>query len=88
MDTVPSTPDPTLTALVYAVIRYILAILGAFGVTWGASVSGSNWQIIAGAVAGLISLGWSIWQKFSAASHTHSTAVASAAAGTAVQPVH
>lgn len=84
----PSTPDPTITALVYAVIRYVLAILGAFGVTWGASVSGASWQIIAGAIAGLIGLGLSIWQKYQAAAHTHATAVASANAGKPVQPAH
>lgn len=88
MDQVPSTPDPTTTALTYALIRYVLAIMGAFGVTWGASVSGQSWQIVAGAIAGIIGLGLSIAQKYQAARHAHETAIASAVAGKPVQPAH
>lgn len=75
---IPSTPDPTWTALIYAVIRHLMSILGALGVTWGSAVSGEDWQIIAGALAWFIAVGLSVWQKYQAAAGAHAGAEASA----------
>ncbi len=86
-DLVPSTPDPQIQTLVYTAIRSVLTILGTFGATWGATVSGAQWEIVSGAVAILISVGWSQWQKIQAARANHAGNVASATVGAPVQPV-
>ncbi len=86
-DTIPSTPDPQIQTLVYTAIRAVLQILGTFGITWGATVSGAQWEMIAGALAVLIGIGWSFWQKIQAARANHAGNVASATVGAPVQPV-
>ncbi len=86
-DLVPSTPDPQIQTLVYTAIRAFMTILGTFGCTWGATVSGAQWEIIAGALAILVSFGFSVYQKFQASWHNHAGNVASAKVGAAVQPV-
>ncbi len=86
-DTIPSTPDPQIQTLVYTAIRAVVTILGTFGCTWGATVSGAQWEIIAGSLAILVSFGFSVYQKFQAAWHNHAGNVASATVGAPVQPV-
>ncbi len=86
-DLVPSTPDPQIQTLVYTAIRAALQILGTFGVTWGLTVSAAQWQIVSGALAVLIGLGWAFWQKIQAARAAHAAALLSASVGAPVQPV-
>jgi VanZ family protein len=86
-NTIVSTPNPEIQTLVYTVIRAVATILGTFGVTWGATVSGEQWQMIAGAVAVLISVGMSVYQKFQAARADHVNSVASATVGAPVKVV-
>ena len=86
--TIDSTPDPTIQTLVYALIRAVLMLLGAIGVStpaW-ASQPSSLWAM-AGAISLIVGIIWSIVQKFQAAKQTHSAAVASAKLGRPVQTV-
>jgi hypothetical protein len=84
----PSSPNPATTALVAAVIRHVLAALGACGVTIGGvtNISDSNLLIVVGANAWLASVCWSLWQKYRQAAHTHAAAQASAKLGVPVRP--
>jgi hypothetical protein len=86
-DTEISTPDPQVAVIIYTVIRSLLQILGAFGITWGQTVSGSTWQQVAGAIAILIGLGWALYQKIQQARLDHAGNVASARAGKAIKVV-
>jgi len=85
--TVTSTPDPTIQTLIYTLIRAIMQILGAFGVTWASTVSGATWEMVAGALAMIIATAWSVWQKVQQAQLNHAGSVASAAIGRPVQVV-
>lgn len=84
---VPSTPDPDLQTLVYTAIRAALTILGAIGISTPAWASNPSalWAV-AGAVALLVSVGFSFYQKFQAARAAHAAAVASAASGKPLKP--
>jgi hypothetical protein len=86
-DTETSTPDVQITTLVYTIIRSLLQITGAFGITWGQTVSGAVWQQVAGAVAIMIGLGWGMYQKFQQARLDHAGNVASARAAKAIKVV-
>lgn len=70
--------NPTTQAMIGGIIRSILVAAGGAGV-----MSGDQLGVIAGALAALIGVGWSIYQKKSAADSkviTVATAVHAAAA--------
>src|SRR5947207_1963720 len=58
--TEPSTPNPQVQVLIFTLIRAVMQILGAFGITWAMTVSAATWEIVAGALAILISTLWSL----------------------------
>lgn len=84
--TVPSTPDPQITALVLMLLRYVFAALSALGVYHG-TVDGSTLSLLAGAVVGAGTVAWAIVERIRLARHAHETALASAIAQKPVQPV-
>ena len=84
MDTIiPSTPDPTWTALVLALLRALSQIAAGLGLATGWATS-SNLTMIASALVMAGTLLWSVWEKYRAASASHNSAVASANSGVAV----
>jgi hypothetical protein len=85
MDTVPSTPDPTLVALVCVLIRYVLAGLSVFGLYNGALNDGQL-MMAASTAVGIATVGWAIIERIALSRHTHATAIASSIAGKPVQP--
>ena len=78
MQYAPSTPDPETTTLVYALLRHVLTILATVGVLHG-TYSDSTVQIVAGAMAGIGAIFWSIYQKWQAARLDHEGSVRSVA---------
>lgn len=86
-DTEPSTPDLQTQVVVLTILRAVLLILGTFGVTWAQTVSGSAIEQIAGAVAILVGIVWSLYQKLQQARLDHAGNVASARAGKAIKVV-
>lgn len=85
--TAPSTPNPETITLIMTAIRAVIMILGAFGITWGAKVDQATWEVVAGGLAILIGLAWSLIQKFQQARLDHAGNVASARGGVAVKVV-
>lgn len=81
---VPSTPDPEIVTLVAALIRDVLTIGATLGVVHGV-YSDSVISIIAGAIVGVGSIVWSLYQKYSAKRRDHEGSVLSAARGVALQ---
>ena len=84
--TVPSTPAPTLQALVFSLLRSILMLLGALGVGIGANISDGTLMVVAGAIVAVGTAVWDLIEKYQTAHNTHATAIASAAAQAPVQP--
>ena len=82
-NTIPSTPNPQITALVAAVLRAIVTILGSVGITIG--VTDSTIATVAGAIALVIGVAWTIYEQFRQAKLRHAAAVASARGAKAVQ---
>lgn len=82
-----STPSPQTSVIIYTVIRSVLQVLGAFGITWGQTVSGSTWEQIAGMLAIAVGFIWSVYQKIQQARLDHAGNVASARAGKAIRVV-
>lgn len=85
-NTVASSPLPTMQVLLYTLLRAILVILGALGIGIGANLNDGTLMVIAGALATILGVAWSIYQKVSAARTQHAVAVASAQAGAPVKP--
>lgn len=85
--TVPSTPDPAVTAIVYSIIRSVLAIASGLGIGLGAfgHLPDSALMIVAGGVAGIIVGAWSLYEKFQAAKQAHANSVQSANIGAPVK---
>lgn len=83
--TVPSTPDPQLTALVAMLLRYVFAGLSTLGLYHGAT-DGSMLSLLAGVLVGGATVIWAIVERIKTARKIHATAVASAAAKQPVQP--
>lgn len=81
----PSTPDPSTTTLILALLRAGLTIAGAVGVTTPAWLTDSALTTIAGALALIAGVVWSLVEKFRAARRDHANSVASAQAGRPVQ---
>ena len=82
---VPSSPDPTLTALVLILIRYVLAGLSALGIVHGIA-SDAILEPLAAAVVGAGTVIWAIVEKIREKRRDHAGSVASAQRGTPVQP--
>jgi hypothetical protein len=85
--TEPSSPNPQIQVLIFTLIRAVMQILGAFGITWAMTVSAATWEIVAGALAILLSTVWGLWQKFQQARLDHAGNVASARAAQAIKVV-
>lgn len=81
---IPSTPDPDLTTLIASLLRHVLTILGTIGAVHG-TYSDSTIQIVAGALAAIVALLWSYYQKRQAAKLDHDGSVRSAQTGAAVK---
>lgn len=86
-ETETSTPTPQTSVIIYTIIRSVLQVLGAFGITWGQTVSGSTWEQIAGMLAIAAGFIWSVYQKIQQARLDHAGNVASARAGKAIRVV-
>jgi hypothetical protein len=82
---VPSTPDPTITAMVAMLLRYAAAGLGAAGLVHG-SVASVPWEAVAGPLVMVGTLVWAIIDRIRMARQTHAAAVASASKRVPVQP--
>lgn len=80
-DPQPSTPDVSTQTLIYTLLRALLNLLGAFGISFTALADANVLWAVAGAVSVIVSVGWSLWQKFQAARADHANSVASANAG-------
>lgn len=83
---VGSTPYPSYVQIVAGLVRGILQLASGFGFTWALTVSGDQATMIATAIVGVVTLGWSAWQKFSAARQLHMAALASARKRIPVEP--
>lgn len=77
---VPSTPDPSIVAIVSGLVRELLALASAFGFTWALTVSGSQIMMISTALVAIGTAGWTVAQKIIAARREHEIAIESAAA--------
>jgi hypothetical protein len=82
----PSTPDPSLTTLVYTLIRAVLYLLSGLGIGVGALDDGAL-MIVAGGIVAVGTAAWSLWDKIQAARANHRNSVASAIAGKPVDVV-
>ena len=68
-------------------LRLLLTLASAFGVTYGANLNNNaNLAIIASSLVGIGTIVWTIVEWVQNARHTHAVAVASASARRAVQP--
>jgi hypothetical protein len=85
--TEPSSPNPQIQVLIFTLIRAVMQILGAFGITWAMTVSAATWEIVAGALAIIISTLWGLYQKVQQARLDHAGNVASARAAQAIKVV-
>lgn len=84
--TVPSTPNPSLQAIVYSLLRSILMLMGALGIGVGANISDGTLMVVAGAIVAVGTAAWSLYDKVQAARKTHAAAVRSAVVAQPVQP--
>lgn len=84
-DFVPSTPDPTLTALVLVLLRYVAMALAAVGVVHGVA-SDAVLEPLAAALVGIATVVWAIAEAIRNKRCDHAGSVASARQGVAVQP--
>jgi hypothetical protein len=82
----PSTPSPTITALVFSLLRSILMLAAALGIYHGATVDDGTLMLISGGIVAVATAAWSLYDKLQAARKQHAAALASALAGRAVQP--
>lgn len=90
--TIPSTPDATTVAQVSSGVRLVIALLMGAGITIPIASDQVSSLVsalleVASVGGALATYGWAWWKNRQAAAHVHATAVASAAAGTPVQPV-
>lgn len=83
-DVVVSTPTPDTTTVVLTIIRLILMIAGAAGLT-SAHFTDAELVPIAGAISTLIGVGWTIYEQWHQAQLKHQSAVVSATRGRALQ---
>ncbi len=83
---IPSTPDPQMVALVFRLVRAVLTMLGAVGITYGASLNDPTLTIIASALVEIAMVIWTVIEWVKNARATHDVAVASAAVGRPVRP--
>ena len=84
--TTPSTPSPTITALVCSLLRSAMLLGAALGIYHGATVDDGTLSLVAGLIVTFGTAAWSLVDKIQAARNQHATAVVSAAAGRAVTP--
>lgn len=96
--TVDTTPNPTLTSLLFSLLRAGLVAGSTLGIWHGASVPDGTLMMLASALVALGSAAWGIWDKVQAARKVHDSAMLSAEAsrvasrmagapvGVAVQP--
>lgn len=82
--TVASTPNPQITVLVMALLRALIIIAGAVGLTIG-TYTDAQLAPLAGAISLIVGLSWTAYEQFRQARIRHATAVASARGGKAVQ---
>jgi F0F1-type ATP synthase membrane subunit c/vacuolar-type H+-ATPase subunit K len=75
-----STPDAAMTAMLAGLLRHVLTLLAGLGIGVG-SYSDSTLMIIAGALVGIATAVWSIYQKILAARAADAAAVRSADTG-------
>jgi hypothetical protein len=83
--TVASTPNPTVQALVFSLLRSVLMLLSALGIGLGATVSDSTLMLVSGGLVAVATAAWSLWDKIQTARQAHVGAVASAQGGVAVK---
>lgn len=84
--TAPSTSSPTITALVFSLLRSGLLLASALGIYHGATVDDATLSLVAGLLVAFGTTAWSLADKIMAARKQHATALASASAGRAVTP--
>lgn len=83
---VPSTPDPTITAMVAMLLRYVLAAASTAGVYHGLMPDASVLSAVAGGLVGAATLVWAIYDRIMTKRRAHEAAVASASKRVPVQP--
>jgi hypothetical protein len=84
--TIDSTPNPQMVTLVMALLRALIIILGAAGVTT-AEFTDAQLMPLAGALAVIGGLSWQFYEQFRQARIRHASVVASARGASAVQQV-
>jgi hypothetical protein len=82
--TIESVPSPQTITIIMAVLRALIIILGAAGVTT-AEFTDAQLMPMAGALAVIFGLGWQVYEQFRQARIRHASVVASARGASAVQ---
>lgn len=84
--TIDSVPSPQTITIIMALLRALIIILGAAGVTT-ATYTDAQLMPMAGALAVIFGLGWQVYEQFRQSRMRHDAAVASAKGASAVQHV-